>query len=96
MSLGILVFIVGIYIVPVILLSWGHKIRKLSPKSQRAFWGAIFGHIIAGTLAVTLGMIPPESWTAEETARGFIGLWSLLVFPALGAIGALVIPSNRS
>ena len=90
MSPGIFVFLLGLYVMPLVLLAWGHKIRRLSPKSRRAFWGAIIGHCVAGVLAMTLGMIPPESWTSEETIRGFFGLWALLVLPlAGGAAGAL-------
>jgi hypothetical protein len=90
MSPGIAVFLLGLYVMPLVLLAWGHKIRRLSPKSRRAFWGAIIGHCAAGVLAVTLGMIPPESWTSEETVRGFFGLWALLLLPLVGgAAGAL-------
>ena len=39
-----------------------------------------------GTLAVVWGMIPPETWEPNEIARGFVGLWSLLLFPILGAL----------
>lgn len=95
MSIGTVVFLIGIYIVPLVLLAWGHKVRKLSPGSRRAFWGAIIGHCVAGTLAVTLGMIPPENWTAEETVRGFFGFWALVLFPALGAVGAVLLQSYR-
>lgn len=87
MNIGTLVFIVGLYIVPLALLAWGHKIRRLSPTSRRAFWGAIIGHCVAGTLAITLGMIPPEDWTSEETVRGFFGLWAMFAFPLIGGIG---------
>ena len=71
MSPGILVFLIGIYIVPIALLAWGHKVRRLTPRSRRGFWGAIIGHIAAGTIALVWGMIPPDAWTAEETAPGF-------------------------
>jgi hypothetical protein len=87
MSPGILAFIIGLYILPIALLAWGHKVRRLRPRSRRAFWGAIIGHCTAGTIAVVWGMIPPESWTAEDTARGFFGLWTLLLFPVIGGIG---------
>ena len=87
MSPGILAFINGIYVVPIALLAWGHKIRRLSPRSRRAFWCAIIGHCIAGTVAVIWGMIPPEAWTEEETARGFFGLWAMLLLPIAGGIG---------
>lgn len=90
MSFGVAVFLLGLYVMPLVLLGWGHKIRRLSPKSRRAFWGAVIGHCVAGVLALTLGMIPPESWTSEETVRGFFGLWSLLLLPLVGgAAGAL-------
>jgi hypothetical protein len=90
MRLGIVVFLLGLYVMPLVLLAWGHKIRRLTPKSRRAFWGAIIGHCVAGVLALTLGMIPPESWTSEETIRGFFGLWGLLLLPLFGgAAGAL-------
>ena len=95
MSIGTLVFIIGLYVMPIGLLAWGHKIRRLSPKSRRAFWGAIVGHCVAGTLAVTLGMIPPEEWTAEETLRGFVGLWALLAFPLVGAAAGALLQSSR-
>jgi len=94
MSPGILVFIIGVYLVPVALLAWGHKIRRLSPRSRRAFWGAIIGHCIAGTVAVIWGMIPPETWTEEEMARGFFGLWAMLLFPLAGGIGG-ALTANR-
>jgi hypothetical protein len=96
MSPGILAFIIGVYIVPVALLAWGHKIRRLGPRSRRAFWGAIIGHCIAGTAAITWGMIPPESWTAADTARGFFGLWAMLLLPIAGGIGgALTATDSR-
>jgi hypothetical protein len=90
MNAGIAVFLAGLFLVPIILLWWGHRLRRLDPPRRRAFWGAIIGHCVAGTLAVTLGMIPPEAWTEGETVRGFFGLWSMLLFPLAGGItGAL-------
>lgn len=95
MSIGIVVFLAGLSVVPLVLLAWGHKARKLGPGSRRAFWGAVIGHCLAGTLAITLGMIPPERWTAEATVRGFFGLWSLLLFPVAGAIGGVLVHARR-
>ena len=88
MSIGILVFLLGLFGIPIVLLAWGHKIRRLNPRSRRAFWGAVIGHCVAGTLALTLGMIPPEAWTESETLRGFFGLWAMLLFPVVGGITA--------
>lgn len=89
MSLSTAVFVTGLFGVPVFLLWYGHRLRRRGPRERSAFWGAVIGHCVAGTLAVVAGMIPPEAWTAEQYARGFGGLWSLLVIPlAGGLIGA--------
>ncbi len=96
MTPGILVFLVGLYVLPLGLLIWGHRHRRLSPRSRRAFWGAILGHCIAGTVAMIVGMVEPQEWTAGDTLRGFLGLWSLLVFPLIGALGAWVSAPARS
>ena len=90
MSLGFVVFILGLFGVPIALLAYGHRLRRRPERQRNAFWGAVIGHCVAGLLAVTLGMIPPESWTPEDMVRGFAGLWSLLLFPVVGAaIGAM-------
>jgi hypothetical protein len=95
MSPGIVVFLLGLFAVPIVLLSWGHKVRWLSPAKRSAFWGAVTGHCAAGVLAISFGMIPPESWTPDETVRGFLGLWSLLVLPVLGGIGGALFGPHR-
>jgi hypothetical protein len=95
MSLNIIVFIVGLFGIPIALLAYGHRLRKRGERQRNMFWGALFGHCIAGILAVTFGMIPPEAWTAEETARGFMGLWSLLLLPAAGGLLAALKPVNN-
>ena len=88
MSLHILVFIVGLFLVPLGLLMIAHKLRRRSPRMRSAFWGAVLGHIAAALIATTWGMIPAETLTPGESARGFASLWTLLVFPLVGgAIG---------
>ena len=86
MSVGQIVFLVGLFGVPIALLALGHRLRRRSPRARALFIGAIVGHCIAGTVAVVWGMIPPEAWEPTESARGFAGLWSLLLFPAAGAL----------
>lgn len=94
MSIQMVVFLLGLFGVPIVLLLGGHRLRRRSRRAHRTFWGAVIGHCIAGTLAVSWGMVPPEAWTSDETARGFVGLWSLLVFPVAGAlIGATTMRS---
>jgi hypothetical protein len=96
MTIGVVALLAGLFLVPAVLLAWGHRIRRLPPRSRRAFWGAIIGHVIAGTLALTSGMIPIEEWSSDETVRGFLGLWALLIFPVIGAgIAALTEPGKQ-
>lgn len=86
MSIHIAAFIAGLFFVPLALLIAAHKLRRRSPRVRAAFWGAAIGHIVAIVLATTWGMIPPETLTPGETARGFVSLWSLLLFPLVGAL----------
>jgi hypothetical protein len=97
MTPGLVVFLVGLFGVPLILLSWGHRLRRRGPRSRAAFWGAVAGHCTAATLAMVFGMIPPEAWTATDGTRGFFGYWALLGLPLLGALlsGALAKGSTR-
>jgi hypothetical protein len=94
-SINFAFFILGLFGIPIALLAYGHRLRKRGSRGQNAFWGAIIGHCVAGTLAVIIGMLPPEQWTAEETSRGFFGMWSLVLLPAAGALIAALKPAPR-
>lgn len=97
MSVHFIAFLLGIFGVPLVLLAIGHRLRRRSPRTRAIFWGAVVGHIAAGIVAVTWGMIPPDAWEPSETARGFAGLWSLLAFPVVGAtFGALTAQSRTA
>lgn len=95
MSAGTLAFLIGLFGVPAALLLIGQKLRSRSRPVQAAFWGAAVGHVVAGALAVTWGMIPPEAWSDADVARGFAGLWALLVLPAAGAAVGAMSRANR-
>lgn len=86
MSAGTVAFLLGLYVVPLVLLAGGQHLRRRPPRARRAFWGAIIGHLAAATLALIAGLSLPESWTANDSARGFLGLWALLLFPIVGAL----------
>lgn len=95
MSIGIAAFLLGLFGVPIALLMLGHKLRKRTDRERGAFWGAVIGHCVGGILAVTLGMIPPENWTSDETMRGFAGLWAMLVLPVIGALVGAAMAAER-
>lgn len=95
MTVGLWVFLLGLFVVPGVLVGFSHHLRKRSPRARAIFWGAVVGHCIAGLLAVVLGMIPPEAWTKGETMRGLAGLWSLLLLPLAGALIGAVFPRHQ-
>jgi hypothetical protein len=82
---GITAMLLGVFIVPVLLLWLGHRLRRRPAPLRGAFWGAIVGHVVAILLGLTFGMIPPEEWSSGDRLRGALGLWSFLVLPAIGA-----------
>jgi MFS family permease len=86
------VFLLGLFGVPLALLACGHRIRKRSARARRIFLGAVIGHCLAGCLAITFALTPPEAWTSDQIWRGFAGLWSLLVFPVTGAFVGMATP----
>lgn len=90
MTIGFAVFLAGLFGVPLVLVGWSRRVRRLDTRRRRAFWGAIVGHCIAAVLAVSLGIIPPEAWTEQETVRGFFGLWGLLLLPLAGGVAGVL------
>ena len=89
-ALNLIALLVGLFGVPVALLQYGHRLRRRSLRFQRAFWGALAGHCLAGTIAMIAAMLPPEAWTASEVTRGVLGLWAMLVLPILGCVAGMV------
>jgi uncharacterized membrane protein YhaH (DUF805 family) len=96
MTAGVFFFLIGLYVFPLVLLWWGHHLKRRSRTARRAFWGAIIGHCVAGVLALSAGILFPEEWDAQERLRGLLGLWSLMIFPVAGAFAAVLLPSRAS
>jgi hypothetical protein len=96
MTIGFIVFVLGLFGVPLALLAYGHRLRRRTARERNIFWGALIGHCIAGIIALFYGMIPPESWVPENTTRGFFGLWALLLLPVAGAVLGALKPSTTN
>ena len=91
MTPGLLAMLLGVFVVPVLLLRGGHRLRRRTTRQHRIFWGALTGHLIAIPIAMLAAMIPPAEWSGADTVRGALGLWLPLVAPLVGAvIGALL------
>lgn len=91
MTFALMVLLAGLFVVPAALLAIGHRLRKRSVRVQRAFWGAIAGHVVASIAAIVYSMIPPEEWQSGNIVRGAATFYALLVLPVIGAaLGALL------
>ena len=85
MTPGILALLLGIFVVPLLLLWAGHRLRRRPPRWRSAFWGALAGHGLAILIGSLAAMIPPEEWAPSDLWRGLLGLWSFLLLPLIGA-----------
>ena len=85
MSVHQLVLLAGLLAAPIVLLLWAHGLRRRSARSQRAFWGAVAGHLVAIVAAVAAALARPAFWRPDDTLRGAAGFWALAALPALGA-----------
>jgi hypothetical protein len=96
MNIHFVVFALGLFGVPLALLAYGHHLRKRPTRQRNVFWGAISGHILAGIVALISALMRPEAWTSQETLRGFLGMWSLVLLPALGALAGWLKPVRHN
>jgi hypothetical protein len=88
-------FLIGAFIVPVVLLWLGHRLRDRSPAQRGAFWGGLVGHSIAIVVALAALHYPPVLW--QGGTRATLVFWSMLLGGALGAaVGALRARSARA
>ena len=96
MNIGLLALLLGLFAVPALLLYLGHRLRRRSRRARAVFWGALFGHTLAGLIAVVYSMIPPEAWTSADTTRGFFGFYGMIAGGALGAVIGLLASRSSS
>ena len=95
MTIHLLAFLIGLFIVPLLLLMFGHRLRRRSARARAAFWGAIIGHGLASTIALGFGLTPAVEWTSDDTMRGLAGYWSLLALPVLGGLAGWLLARGR-
>ncbi len=91
MSAGLLAMLAGLFLVPMVLLYLGHRLRRRSGRARGMFWGALCGHIVGALFATWYSMIPPETWTSADTTRGFFGFYAMLVFAVIGTLAGFVL-----
>lgn len=90
MTAGIVALLAGLFVVPCVLLWLGHRLRRRPARLRGAFWGGVIGYGVAAAAALVAGMYPPAMWSGDDTIRGLLGFWLLLVAPLVGVmLGAL-------
>ncbi len=92
MTVHVLAMLLGVFVVPVLLLSAAHRFRRRSPHVRALFWGALNGHLAALVVGTWAALTPAEAWAPNDMVRGALGLWSFLLLPLIGG----VIASARS
>ena len=86
MTPGTLAMLAGLFVVPVVLLWLGHRLRRRPARVRGAFWGGVVGYGVAATAALIAGMYPPAEWSDGDVMRGLVGFWLLLIAPVVGAL----------
>jgi hypothetical protein len=73
----------GLFLVPLVLLWLGHRLRRRTPGERGVFWGATIGHSLGILATLTAVHYPPVLWT--EGWRAVAVHWSMVVGALLGA-----------
>ena len=94
MNAGLAALLAGLFLVPIVLLYLGHRLRRRSGRARATFWGALLGHTVGALFATWYSMVPPEVWTSSDTTRGFFGFYAMLVFAVVGGLIGLVAGSR--
>jgi hypothetical protein len=89
MSPGTFALLVGLFVIPVGLLTLGHRLRRRPPVQRAIFWGGLVGYLLGSLAAMWVGMVPAAEWAGSDTVRGLLGYWGLILGPVAGATAAL-------
>ena len=95
MSIGVAALLVGLFVIPVILLYMGHRLRKRSRRWRLTFWGALFGHTLAACFALWYSMVPPEIWSSGDFSRGLFGFYGMVLGAVAGAALGVLLSLKR-
>ena len=89
MSWEHVVLLLGLFGVPALLLSIGHRLRRRPAVWRRVFWGGVIGHSLALLALMIVTMVPPVLWEGGARPRDVAVHWLLALGAVVGgAIGA--------
>lgn len=90
-----LALLAGLFIVPVLLLWLGHRLRRATPTRRRVFWGATIGYL-AGMVVTLIAIHYPAVLWAGGDWRTAVVHWGMVVGVAVGAGGAGILRARAS
>jgi hypothetical protein len=89
MSMGTLALLVGLFVIPLVLLALGHRLRRRTSAQRALFWGGLVGYLVAALAAMWVAMVPAAEWSEIDTVRGLLGYWGFIIGPVIGGVAAL-------
>jgi hypothetical protein len=86
MTAHLFALLLGLFGVPGLLMSLGHRLRGRSRSHKRRFWGGVLGYIVGVSVAVSAMLLPPVWWADGTFLRPFLVHWAMLSGGALGVL----------
>ena len=77
--------LLGLFVVPGARSGWATDCAA-DAAGRGDIWGALTGYCVAACVALYASMVPAAMWAADDTVRGLLGFWSLIIGPAAGAL----------
>ena len=87
MSLSLTALLAGLFVVPVVLLWLGHRLRRRSARSCGGLWGAVAGHTLGMLASVAAMHLPAVLWAGGDARTVIVHGGMLLGAMIGGAIG---------
>jgi peptidoglycan biosynthesis protein MviN/MurJ (putative lipid II flippase) len=84
----------GMFIVPIVLLWLGHRLRRRSDRSRGVFWGAVAGHTLGLLASVAAMHVPAVPWAGGD-ARTTIVHWGMLIGAVAGGATGWMVGARR-
>jgi len=81
-----LLFLVGLFLIPLGLLMLGHRLRDRTPTQRRMFWGGIIGYLTGMLVAVSAALYPPVHWPGTDSLRALMVHGGMLFFGCFGVL----------
>lgn len=84
MSLALTALLAGMFVVPVVMLWLGHRLRRRSARARGGFWGAVAGHTLGMLASVAAMHVPAILWAGGD-ARTIVVYGGMLIGAIAGA-----------